>query len=110
MMTRSPSSWRTVASEASKNPRSKPSCTSIKRTANPIPALERTSRALLARRLRRASGTNRGSRERECVSAAVKTGLRSEDFGGVGPPQAAEREERGRRRHYEGDQEHRAKL
>src|SRR5713101_7472119 len=150
MMTRSASISRTIASEDSKKPRSKPSCTSINSTANPIPALDRTRRRLLARRLRSASGTNRVPAKRALDCTAVTARLpsprhsreswnpgsqasplaldrrfrgghnnspepvsfraRSEDFSGVGAPQAAQREKRRGRRHHQGDREHRAEL
>ena len=50
-----------MPSEASKKPRSNPSCTSISSTAKPIPAIERTRRSLFETRLRQASGTERVS-------------------------------------------------
>src|SRR5260370_29705989 len=109
MMTRSASISRTIASEDSKKPRSKPSCTSINSTAKPIPALDRTSRRLLAKRLRRASGTRRPPATLAIVSDVLRIAP-SEDFRRVGPPQAAERQKRRDRRHQQRDPEHRAQL
>src|ERR1700723_544960 len=86
---RSPSSSRTADSEASKNDRSKPSCTSISNTANAMPALVRTRRFLSAMRLRHASGT-RGDTYRLSARMVI-----SEDLGRVGAAQIGNREEGG---------------
>ena len=89
MMKRSPSSWRTTPSEASKNARSKPSWTSISSTAKPMPALDRISRRLLATRLRQASGTERVSGTHADQSPGPRRAA-SEDLGRIGPTQPAQ--------------------
>src|SRR5215204_6542978 len=107
----SPSSSRTMPSEASKNPRSKPSCTSIKSTANPMPATERASLRLFDTRLRQASGTERVAGRRAIAAASViRVAAPSEDLGRVGAPQPEQRQHRRDRRHEDADHENPAQL
>src|ERR1700692_1815978 len=93
-------------SEALKNPRSKPSWTSINSTAKPIPALDRTSRRLLATRLRQASGTGRVSVRVAIASWATPNS--SEDLGGIGAAQPAQRQKGRDPRHQQRGRENAA--
>src|SRR5437016_4619482 len=99
--TRSASIWRTIASEDSKKPRSKPSCTSISSTAKPMPALERIRRRLFDKRLRSASGTRRPPPVAIVCDAVTIAG--SENLGRVGPAQPAQRQKGRDRRHHQRD-------
>src|SRR5713101_7469149 len=97
-----------ISSEALKKALSKPSCISISSTAKPMPPLERKRRGLFATRLRQASGTKPAGgqkRRRGCSAVDANTPL-SEEFGRIGSPQAAQREQRRDRCHDEGGEEY----